>query len=250
MLRYEILKTLKQTAVILSFLLLIPVIHWANEIRIPGGTSSLGNYFISGGFLNYLMLVVGFAYMMFSTEDSDDAMEYLKTLPVSNRVLFITKILPRLVVLAFPLLGLTLYETIAEGFQIDTFLLITVPLVISVAMALVYGFFLGISDRRNPVLLAVLTLLSSYPLILGPVISEKITGYLIHHTHTEHTSFLFALVHFVSVVIPALIPLFLLIPVYRSWDAAPGRVRSQAILKKLAVPSILVIVLWGLVFPW
>jgi hypothetical protein len=182
--------------------------------------------------------------MMFSMENDDDAMEYLKTLPVSNRVLFITKTLPRLVVLAIPLLGLTLYETIAEGFQVDSLLLISVPL------ALIYGFFLGISDRRNPVLIAVLTLLSSYPFMVGTVISDRTTEYLIRHTHTEHTGFLFALVHFISVVIPALIPLFLLIPVYRSWDAVPGRIRSQAILKKLAVPSIIVIVLWGLVFPW
>jgi hypothetical protein len=97
MLRNEILKTLKQTAVILSFLLLIPVVHWANEMRIPGGTSSLGTYFLHGSYLNYLMLVAGLSYMMFSRENDDDAMEYLKTLPISNRILVITKTLPRLV---------------------------------------------------------------------------------------------------------------------------------------------------------
>jgi len=250
MLRNEILKTLKQTAVILSFLLLIPVIHRANEMRIPGGTSSLGTYFVNGGFLNYLMLVVGLSYMMFSMENDDDAMEYLKTLPVSNRVLFITKTLPRLVVLAIPLLGLTLYETIAEGFQMDTFLLFAVPLVMSVATALIYGFFLGISDRRNPVLIVVATLLSSYPLLVGTVISLRITRYLVSLNHPEHTGYIFPIALLLLLVLPALIPLFLLIPVYRSWDAVPGRIRSQAILKKLAVPSILVVALWGLVFPW
>jgi hypothetical protein len=251
MLRNEVLKTLRQTAVILSFLLLIPIIHWANEMRIPGGTSSLGTYFVTGGFLNYLMLVVGLSYMMFSRENDDDAIEYLKTLPVSNRVLFITKTLPRLVVLAVPLLGLTLYETIAEGFQIDTFLLLTVPLGISVAVALIYGFFLGISNRRNPVLIAVVTLLSSYPLLVGTDISLRITRYLVPYIQPEHAGYILLFTtHLFLVVLPALIPLFLLIPIFRSWDMTPGSVRSQAILKKLAIPSILVVVLWGFALPW
>ena len=174
--------------------------------------------------------------------------EILKTLPVSNRVLFVTKILPRLVILFVPILGFTVYGILTnDSDTTDILFLFSVPAGISIITILIYGFFLGISDRRNPVLIAVITLLSSYPLMLGPVISQRITRYLVHHIHPEHPIFPEALVYFMSVVVFALIPLFLLVPVYRSWDAAPGRMRSQTILKKLAIPSILVIVLWSFV---
>ncbi|MCK5132159.1 MAG: hypothetical protein KAR40_08430 [Candidatus Sabulitectum sp.] len=249
MLKKEIMDTLKQTGAILSFMLLIPVIHQVNEIRL-GGTSSLGNYFIKGASLNFMLLIVGLAYMMFSSEDNDDAMEYLKSLPVSKWELLNIKILPRLAVLSVPILGFTIFSALTAPSDItDYFFLLVAPVALTVIIALISGFFLGISDRKNPILIGAMTLLSSYPIFLGSIIVHRISRYIVHQTQAEIPLYLYALVHFVTVTIPVLIPLCLLIPVYRSWDCRSGKVRSQAILKRLAVPSILIVILWGVLSP-
>lgn len=250
MLRKEIMESLKQTAVILSFMLLIPIIHQVNEMRLTGGTSTLSAYMMNGGLICFALLIAGLAYMMFSSEDNDDAMEYLKSLPVSKWELLKIKILPRLVVLSVPILGFIIFLALMSPSEMaDYFFLLAAPVALTVIIALISGFFLGISDRKNPILIGSMTLIGSYPIFLGTTIVHRISRDIANQTHAEIPLYLYALVHFVTVAVPAVIPLCLLIPIYKSWDCRSGKVRSQAILKRLAVPSILIAILWGVLAP-
>lgn len=251
MYKKEFMASLKQTAVILSFMLLIPVIHWVNEMRLPGGTSSFGTYMMNGGFLGFALLIAGLAYMMFSSEDNDDALEYLKTLPISKWELLKIKILPRLAVLLVPALAATLYTAMQPSINVfDLYYLAIAPIFLSILIALVLGFLLGLSDRRNPILIGSMTLLTSYPIFFGFILVHKISRYIYHQTQTDIPVYLYALVHFVIITAPVLITLYLLLPVYKSWDCTSGKIRSQAILKRLAVPSILIVALWGVLLSW
>ncbi|MEA3267167.1 MAG: hypothetical protein U9P42_09545 [Candidatus Fermentibacteria bacterium] len=246
MYKKEFIASLKQTAAILSFLLLIPIIHQVNEMRLPGGTSSLGTYMMNGGFLCFALLIAGLAYMMFSSEDNDDALEYLKTLPISKWELLKIKVIPRLSILLIPALAVIISVALQPSITaIELYLLVVAPVLLSIMIALMSGFFLGLSDRKNPILIGSMTLLTSYPIFFGSIVMHRISRYIVHRTQAEIPVYLYALVHLVTVTIPVLIPLFLLIPVYRSWDCTSGKVRSQAILKRLAVPSILIVILWG-----
>lgn len=243
MYKKEFIATLKQTAVILIFMLLIPIIHWVNEMRLPGGTSSLGTYMINGGFLGFVLLIAGLAYMMFSSEDNDDALEYLKTLPISKWELLKIKILPRLAVLLVPALAIIIVTALQPSITAsELFFLAIAPILLSILIALVLGFLLGLSDRKNPILVGSMTLLSSYPLFFGSILVRRI---IVHQTQAESPVYLYALVHFVTIIVPVFILLYLLLPVYKSWDCTTGKVRSQAILKRLAVPSILIVLLWA-----
>jgi len=246
MYKKEFMATLKQTAVILSFLLLIPVIHWVNEMRLPGGTSSLGTYMMNGGFLCFALLIAGFAYMMFSSEDNDDAQEYLKTLPISKTELLKIKILPRLCILLVPALAIFIWVAFFPGATaVETIFMVLVPILLTILTALLLGFFLGLSDRRNPILIGSMTLIAAYPIFFGSILTLRVSRYIRHQTQADIPVYLYALVHFVIIIVPVLITLYLLLPVYKSWDCTSGKVRSQALLKRLAVPSILIVLLWA-----
>ena len=252
MYKKEFMASFKQTAVIMSFLLLIPIIHWVNEMRLPGGTSSLGTYMMNGGSLCFALLIAGLAYMMFSSEDNDDALEYLKTLPISKWELLKIKILPRLAVLLVPAMAATLFMALQPSITVfELYFLVIAPVMLSILIALLSGFLLGLSDRRNPILIGSMTLLTSYPIFFGSILVHKISRYIDDQTHVGIPAYefapvyLYALVHFAVITVPVLIALYLLFPVYKSWDCTAGKVRSQAILKRLAVPSILIVLLWA-----
>jgi len=244
MYKKEFIATLKQTAVILSFLLLIPIIHWVNEMRLPGGTSSFATYMINGGFLCFALLIAGFAYMMFSSEDNDDATEYLKALPISKTELLKIKILPRLSILLIPALTIFLWVTLMPRVTVIEVVFITIiPILLTILTALWLGFFLGLSDRRNPILIGSMTLIAAYPLFLGSSIMLRVSRYIADQTQADVPVYLYALAHFAIIIAPLLITLYLLLPVYKSWDCTAGKVRSQAILKRLAIPSIAIVIL-------
>ncbi len=252
MYKKEFMATLKQTMVILSFMLLIPVIHWVNEIRLPGGTSSLGTYMMNGGSLCFALLIAGLAYMMFSSEDNDDALEYLKTLPISKWELLKIKILPRLAVLLVPAMAATLFFALQPSITVfELYFLAIAPVLLSILIALLLGFLLGLSDRKNPILIGSMTLLTSYPIFFGSILAHRISRYINDQTHVGIPAYeyapvyLYALVYFAVITVPVLITLYLLLPVYKSWDCTAGKVRSQALLKRLAVPSILIVLLWA-----
>ncbi len=73
MLKKEILDTLKQTGLVLSFLLLIPIIFGINQMRFNEEALNFMWYFDWG--LSYLIpvLIIYLAYNMFASEDSDGA---------------------------------------------------------------------------------------------------------------------------------------------------------------------------------
>ena len=245
MFKNELIATLKQTAVIMSFMLLIPIIHRVNEMRLSGGTSSLNTYMMNGSFLAFAVLIAGLAYKMFSSEDSDNALEYLKTLPISKWELLRTKVLPRLVILLVSALVIITLSTSSESsLTFDLFFLVIAPILLSILTALMLGFFLGLSDRKNPILIGSMTLLTLYPL-LGSVLAFNIHRGIVQHTQTDIPIYWAAPGHFLIISAPILISLYLLLPIYKSWDCTSGKVRSQVILKRLAVPSILIVLLWA-----
>lgn len=250
MLKKEITETLKQMGVILGFLLLIPLVHQINEIRLPEGTSSLTNYMLNGGALVFAILVTGLAYMMFSREEIDESVEYLKTLPISKWELLRVKLLPRFLALSVPVIGICTFFAVKSPADIKeiVFLMLS-PIILTIIVALIYGFFLGISDRKNPVLAGSIVLLTSYPIFFGSILAHDVYRNIINRGGAETSVYLYALIHFLCIILPALIPLFLLIPIYRSWDCSSGKIRSQMILKRLAVPSILIVILWAGLLP-
>lgn len=244
MYKKEFIATLKQTVVILSFLLLIPIIHLVNETRLPGGTSSLGTYMMNGGFLCFALLTAGLAYMMFSSEDNDDALEYLKALPISKIELFKIKVLPRLAILLIPAFAIFLWVALMPRVTaIEVIFLTIIPISLTILLALFLGFLLGLSDRKNPILIGSITLITAYPIFFGSILTQKASRYILNQTQADIPIYLYALVHFIIIIAPVLITLYLLLPIYRLWDCTSGKVRSQAILKRLAVPTIAIVVL-------
>lgn len=244
MLRKEIMDTLRQTALVLSFLLLIPLIFWVNKMRLPGDLY-LFDYLYAGITLDLQLLIAWFAYSIFSREDNDDASEYLKSLPVSRWKMLCIKILPRLAVvwiLELILSATTMSKAGLMSYSYSTALMFPV-------LAMLAGFILGISHRRNPVLIFSLMLLVTYPTLIGPIISYMLfigKGSPLIALHTSHYT-LYRILRTLVIFLPSVLPIALLFPVYKSWDCSSARIRSQRILKRIAVPVVLVVSLWGVV---
>lgn len=240
MLRKEIMDTLKQTAAVACMLLVLPIVHWVNVSRF-NGTTSLENYMIIGIVMDFLLLIAVLAYMMFSDENTDSAAEYLKTLPVSKWKLFWIKTLPRFSVLIILMLAFVVYIAINHTADLD--ILTTSFFMLIIMLALASGFFMGIlADRENPVLLIVFSLLITYPILLGLGLEQ-----MLYRKLQIDSIFLRILMDFAVIVLPSLIPIGLLIPLYKSWDCTSKKITTQRILKRLAVPAAVVAGIWGVI---
>ena len=257
MLKKEILDTLKQTTLILSFLLLVPLIFGINQIRLHEEDLNLMWYFDWS--LSYLIpsLIIYLAYNVFASEDSDGASEYLRTLPMSRWKLLAGKIFPRFVVLMILVL---LYEAFfhdshAHMAEFGWFAnpqrpLYPVHLVLLILAPLIYGFMLGISDRKSVILpiafaIPVLYLTFSGFAFFNPLSHVLYNLWWPRFPHTDIDVF-FRLNSIVLNLIPVLLPMIALIPEYKSWDCSSGKIRSTRILKRMSFPLGLLIVLYSL----
>ncbi|MCD4708839.1 MAG: hypothetical protein K8S62_13985 [Candidatus Sabulitectum sp.] len=248
----EITDTLKQAGLVFSFLLLIPAVYWINSMRLTDN-QHFSHYAEAGITLSVLMLVFSLAYMMFSSEDSDNASEYLKSLPFSKWKLLAVKILPRLAVAWIFIFGYCCFvwfppaqissnnALFRAGYILDELLIVSViPLLVMLS-----GFLTGISDRKNPVLLIAFLLLTLYPLLPGPVLAINLFNKALMHQGNQ-TVILISII--ATILLPSIVSVFVLIPLYKSWDCASGKMRSQIMLKRMAIPTALVTALWGLAF--
>lgn len=256
MLKKEITDTLKQTALVLGFSVLIPVIFAANSARFPDEPLSF-MWYLEWGF-GYLIpfLTLYLAYNMFSAEDADGATEYIRSLPVSRWKLLAAKTLPRLtvaVVLSFAYTALVQRLWIPDGVEVtwwNAFLSTSshLPGGISIGfpvLLMTYGFIAGIADRKNPILI----LAVSVP-ILYMIFSEGFSISHIYHIwwklfQTDQYNHVMRLINsFAGIYFPATLPLLVLIPVFKSWDVSSGKIRSQRVLKRIAGPLVLIIALY------
>jgi hypothetical protein len=248
MIKKEILATLRQTALTLSFGLLLPVVYWINEMRLVEN-KPFGHYAEFGAMTLLLFLVLNLAYTMFASEDKDGAGEYLKSLPIPKFKLLCMKILPRLLVSLFFIFGYVfIVSPLAGRFTISEYFVVFIP----VLVVMLSGFLLGISDRRNPFLAGLLLLPAFYWILTGPVAAHIAWGILIGHTNFiyEITGSSIVQMRFCMIVsqgfvnlLPTLLPVAVLLPLYRKWDCSSGKLRSQVMLKKLLLPTALILVI-------
>ncbi len=248
----EITDTLKQTALVLSFLLVIPAVFWINSMRLADN-QPFSHYAEAGIVLSLLMLTLTLAYHMFSSEDSDNASEYLKSLPFSRWKLLSIKILPRLgaiwifIFVYFCFVGFPPAQISSTNAFFRIGLIIQELLIVSTfsLMIMLSGFLLGISDRKNPVLVTALLLLVLYPLFPGPVLAIRLFENVLMHQRNQ--LLILASINTV-ILLPSVASLCILIPLYKSWDCASGKIRSQIMLQRLVIPTALIAALWGLAF--
>ena len=251
MLKKEILDTLKQTGFVMSFLLLVPIIFWINTYRLEDNLPFL-HYAGAGMILALFMLMLTLAYMMFSKEDSDNAAEYLESLPFSRWKLLLIKVLPRVAIIWIFTFAYCLFiwfppDQIASsdnffntGFRIGEIVAFSAIAVI----AMMAGFFLGISDRKNPVLGAAFLLIVLYPLVPGPLLAISLFNHVLVNYPKDA---LFVLLSLGATIL--LVPsLTLLVPlsVYRTGGCISGKMIRSRMLKRMAVPTMLTATLWGI----
>ncbi|MCK5132156.1 MAG: ABC transporter permease subunit [Candidatus Sabulitectum sp.] len=255
----EIMDTLKQTALVLSFSLLIPIIYGINSMRFPE-ENLFFTWYIDWG-LTYLIpiLTLYLAYNMFASEDSDGALEYMKSLPVNKWELLAIKILPRL---AVTLVLMLIYTYLVMGHYLPRQLGVSwlstlllrfslLPNAISIGfplMVLISGFMLGISNRKNQFLVLALAIPILYMIYSQGFLGVRFSLYhfwwkLFQTDQYNHIMRLLSSV--IQIYIPAMIPLVVLIPVFKSWDCSSGRARSERMLKRMAGPLGLLIVLYA-----
>ena len=260
MLKKEILDTLKQTGLILSFLLITPLIFGVNQFRLEENMSFFV-YSLSG--LAFILQLLSFflAYKMFDSDGQEDAAEYLKSLPISRWKLLAVKILPRFILILllvfashkyleafWPRVGISFswsYYGIEGYFQ---------NILITLAI-LVNGFVLGISDRKNPFLLLFLLIpvlfLYKYLSVYGSILSSELTWlfyFNVMEPHGLEQLWIFYLARLISFIVgtalPAILPTLVLIPVYKSWDCSSAKIRSERIMKRMAIPLGFIIILY------
>lgn len=255
MLKKEIIDTLKQTALALSFLLLMPLVFGVNQIRFSEESLSFAWYINWGMYFLLPILMIYLSYMIFASEDSGEASEYLKSLPVNKWKLLAIKILPRFVII---LILLSVYvslfhENFVHQGRYAWFFYPGTPAAIFQAVLLIltlllYGFMLGISDRKNPILAIAFAIPVLYILLTDCHFNNSFSYFFYrlwwpHFQHTDINTF-FVLNSIFQIYIPSVLPILVLLPVFKSWDCSSGRIRSQRILKLMAVPLAIIIALY------
>jgi len=253
MIKREILNTLRQTALTLSFGLLLPVVYWINEQRLVEN-KPFGHYAEFGAMTLLVFLVLNLAYTMFASEDKDGAGEYLKSLPIPKLRLLCMKILPRLLVSLFFLFGYVFtVSPLASRFTTGEYFVVFIPTLV----VMLSGFLLGISDRKNPFLAGLLLLPAFYWILSGPLAASIAGGILMKHTNFIYETtgssiaqmrFCFDASQLTMNLLPTLLPVAVLLPLYRKWDCSSGKLRSQEMLKRLILPTALILTITYIIF--
>ncbi len=251
----EITDTLKQTALVLSFLLLIPVVFGINQMRFQQDLYFPWYIDWAMAFLIPILLLY-LSYMMFSSEDSDNALEYLKTLPIKKSTLLVIKLLPRfaavfMLVFVYQILfrcfvpmeqGFSWFNLFSGSWSVTHFTIL-------ILVGLFSGFILGISDRKNPFLAIALAIPVLYIFLSHGWVPSSFLRFMYHawwqvFQHDRYNDILWFLSLTFQVYLPSVMSLLVLIPVFKSWDMSSDKVRSQKILKRMAAPLLLIICLY------
>jgi hypothetical protein len=247
--------TLKQTGAMLSFLLLIPPVYLVNNLRLDGG-ASLTHHMFYGGMFTLASTLLVLAYCMFAREHRDGAMEYLRSLPIAPSRIALVKILPRLLV-AWILVWLfvevffggifMLMRTTRMGWDM-LFYFFLPP-----ALLMTGGFLYGVSGRRGPLPALVLLMPVPYLWIMGHEAAQSMFGLLLGNISAgmgvEGVRAVWASAFILGALLPSLLPLLVLMPLFRVWNRTPERVLTESILKRGAIPTVLLLALF-LVNTW
>lgn len=252
----EIIDTLKQTALVLSFLLLMPLIFGINQMRFHQENLYFPWYIdCAMGFL-IPILVLYLAYMMFASEDSGNALEYLKTLPIRESKLLVMKILPRfavvfMLVFAYHFL-LRCFVPVEQEFC--SLILFSgswsvTHITVLILVGMISGFMLGISERKNPFLAIALAIPVLYIFLSHGWVPFSFQRFMYHawwrfFQHDRYNNILWFLSLTFQVYLPSVMSLLVLIPVLKSWDVSSVKMRSQRILKRMAAPLVIIICLY------
>ena len=251
----EITDTLRQTGIVVSFLLIMPFVFIVNQAT-SGDSQLLFSWYIDWGMGILLpILILYLSYMMFSYESSDDATEYLKSLPLNKWKLLAIKIIPRFVIITA--IAFIYHSIFSSDFlhigRFSWFFLEQRPLsmmhtMIVITLPLIFGFMFGISSRNN-ILLAFAFLLPITYFITSQVyfisrLSHQIYRLWWSAFPNTDIHYFFELDSFLRVFLPTLLSILVLIPVFRSWDCSSGKIRSQKIIKRMSIPLIFIIALF------
>ncbi|MCK5132157.1 MAG: hypothetical protein KAR40_08420 [Candidatus Sabulitectum sp.] len=247
MLKKEIMDTLKQTTLVLSFLLLIPIVFWVNNMILQDNPP-FSFYLTSGVMLGITLLAFSLAYTMFSSKR--DEFKNLLSTASSKWELLAVKTLPRLTVvwilmLAFLIIGAMPPEQIAGsafmrilGIRLGEFLVIfSVPLLIMLS-----GFFLGMADKKSPLLIGCFLLAMTYPLLTGPKILINVFDKVFIPLRITAIATL-DVATIITVLLPSALVVCVLIPFYKSWNASSEKIKKERMLKRMAGPVGLIILL-------
>ena len=214
------------------------MVYWINESRLEVN-KPFSDYLEAGAMIMTFALVAKLSYSMFSGEDSNNAFEYLKTLPLPGWKLAGFKILPRLFVSILVIIGLNVLVSpaampVKEGVYLTAY---EFPVLV---LSLFSGFLLGIADRKNVVLVTLFLVPVFYLLFVAPD-----TGGLLHYHY--HSYFNGYLTWYIAMLI-GFLPLAPLWGVYRKWDCSSIQIRTQVMLKKLMLPASLIVAITFLTF--
>ncbi|PIE53603.1 hypothetical protein CSA37_00090 [Candidatus Fermentibacteria bacterium] len=240
MLKKEILETLRQTAIILCFALAVPIMYMVNEVTLSENRP-VSTYVSFATTYLFVLLTLGLSWNMFAQEDREGGMEYLRSLPISKVRLLSIKVLPRMAALLLAIVLLTM-----GNINHIKYLLTSTVTGLILAVLLVSGFMMGISERKNPVLALMLVLPVFHFAVSGQLAALKMARVL---PSIPGLSFiqLARLTDIVVLLIPAVLPVALLFPLYGKWQSCSGRELSQRMLKRLIAPALLLagIALYG-----
>lgn len=111
----ETRETLRQTAFVMSFFVLVPLMFLL-DISVYRTGMTLTEYLSNGMDLFIMITALYLAYNMFKPEEEDGATEYLLSLPIGRMRLLAVKVLPRVAgVLILVLAGWVLYGILLSG---------------------------------------------------------------------------------------------------------------------------------------
>ncbi len=255
LLQRETWDTLKQTGAMLAFLLLIPPVYLVNNVRLDGG-ASLTHHMFYGGLFTLAATLLVLAYSMFSREHRDGAMEYLRSLPIAPSRIAAVKILPRIAV-AWILVWLFVEVFFGRVFMLMRTTIMgwdmLFQLFLPPALLMTGGFLYGVSGRRGPLSAVVLIMPVLYFWIVGYEAAQSIFGLLLGSISAgmgvTGVHAVWASAFILGALLPSLLPLLVLIPLFRVWNGTPESVLTKSILRRGAIPTVLLLALF-LVNTW
>jgi len=234
----EIKDTLKQAGFIMAFLAVIPLVYLLDSSLYKTGVTF--PEYIAGGFALLWMIAVGYlAYNMFRPEEKDNAIEYILSLPIARWKLLIWKTAPRVVVLL-------LINTIAQYLSgICLWFYNFTGLLAFIVFSQVCGFALGLVGRKSwltRLMVFVMTICAFIINSMPPVFiwKEFVKGssllpypspFLMWMEHVRLSQLPYILLEFGFLAL-------ILVPLYRTWDLKPIRVRELSFAKRSLIPMI------------
>ena len=240
----EIKDTLRQTGFIMAFYAMTPFLYLIDRNFYQTGTTFF-EYIGVGYTLFWIITAVYLAYNMFRAEDSDDAREYLLSLPISRWKLFIFKMVPRVAILSV----LAVFQGYISYFccrDVTSWYSNSVHGMAFIVFVQICGFILGIVGRKSWIARSVLLVMVICVLLgLGIIdmIFERVIDVLwesqpfsvvVKWNNLFRNSSLF-----LNIAVNFALLALIIVPIYKSWDLKPMRVRELRFAKRSIIPLLI-----------